>query len=954
MRSAWIQIALLAVATPLLGAAPPSSGLATVRTELLARFPEARVSTSPATGFARWVRLPAASNGDLSPRHDHDLDARARAFLTRYRSLFGLTDPAGELALVGNRPDALGFHHLTYRQLHHGVPVFAALVRAHFDAADRLRAVHGTLVPGLEVDVAPRISSDEALAGARDFFASQLAPFDLVPLARSATLVVYRSGLERPGPGAVRLAWSVQVAGGDTRARVFVDAATGKVVDWLPETYDAQLRRAYSGLDQAPFDGIPDSYPQAPDWVEGDPFPTGTAELDGALAASADVYGFFSALGRDSYDDAGHSLDISWNRPAFCPNASWNGLMTSFCAGFAVHDVVAHEWTHAFTEATSDLVYRWQSGALNEAFSDIFGETLDQATTLAATHDTDSPSARRTDGACSGYVPARLLIEQPADLAGDFAVGLAAFGAAAEKAPIADLVVAADAGGADPADACEPLAASGFGGRVVVANRGNCDFAVKARNAQDAGAIGLVIGNVASSPGSTAPPAMGCDPVQGCDVGITIPVVSLALADADALRVAIPFGVRGAIRSGQNSGAADSVRWLLGEDVRPGSVARDMWTPSCFGDPGRVTDPLYACGSSDSGGVHTNSGVPNHAYALLADGGSYGGVTVGGIGAVRAAWIHWRADSVYETPTSDFADHADALEAACDDLVGAPLADPWGGPDVVVTSGDCAQVAAAVNAVEMRAEPPCDFEHVLAPDAPPDCGADAAYPLTRATFDESDDGWIASRRDIISPSTFDPRDWARVSALPDDRPGAAFFAPDPSNGVCVTHQGGDDDSGVLVLESPDLLVQVGLPARVAFDHYIASEADWDGGNLKLSVEGGTWTLVPASAFLFNAYTGPLYDPPDNSDPLAGEPAFHGTDEGSNSGSWGTSIIDLDGLVAPGQRFRLRFEFGTDVCFGSALGWWVDDVRLVVCTAPGPLFLDGFETGDPTRWSAVAP
>lgn len=36
-------------------------------------------------------------------------------------------------------------------------------------------------------------------------------------------------------------------------------------------------------------------------------------------------------------------------------------------------DIIAHELAHGITEATADLVYRNQSGALNESFSDIFG-----------------------------------------------------------------------------------------------------------------------------------------------------------------------------------------------------------------------------------------------------------------------------------------------------------------------------------------------------------------------------------------------------------------------------------------------------------------------------------------------------------------------------------------------------------------------------------------------------
>ena len=45
------------------------------------------------------------------------------------------------------------------------------------------------------------------------------------------------------------------------------------------------------------------------------------------------------------------------------------------------------------------------------------------------------------------------------------------------------------------------------------------------------------------------------------------------------------------------------------------------------------------------GGVHTNSGVPNHAFALLVDGGSYNGQTISPIGLTKAAHIYYRAQS---------------------------------------------------------------------------------------------------------------------------------------------------------------------------------------------------------------------------------------------------------------------------------------------------------------------
>ena len=66
------------------------------------------------------------------------------------------------------------------------------------------------------------------------------------------------------------------------------------------------------------------------------------------------------------------------NNPGInCPNANWNGTSANYCDGTASDDVVAHEWGHSYTEFTNNLIYAWQSGAINEAYSDIWGETID-------------------------------------------------------------------------------------------------------------------------------------------------------------------------------------------------------------------------------------------------------------------------------------------------------------------------------------------------------------------------------------------------------------------------------------------------------------------------------------------------------------------------------------------------------------------------------------------------
>jgi cysteine-rich repeat protein len=135
-------------------------------------------------------------------------------------------------------------------------------------------------------------------------------------------------------------------------------------------------------------------------------------------------------------------------------------------------------------------------------------------------------------------------------------------------------------------------------------------------------------------------------------------------------------------------------RWVIGEDVFP---IRHMGDPTLVQDPGKMSDPQYVCTEDDDGGVHTNSGVGNHAYALMVDGGAYNGYTITGIGLTKAAKIEYRALAQYLTPASDYRDNYDALLQSCADLIGSSG----------ISAADCDEVGKALDAVEMSSPSPC-------------------------------------------------------------------------------------------------------------------------------------------------------------------------------------------------------------------------------------------------------
>ena len=880
------------------------------------------ISTKRATKHASFVRV--GQNGDLLPNVQAAPEAKAQDFLSEFGALFGQEGADSQLVQVTRSEDRSGATHVTYRQVYRGVPVFGAMVRAHFDADNNLTAVNGVAVPELSLEVTPKLSAADAAQRAVAHVAtyepevsdSNLTPAELQ--AASTTLYVYRIGLVRGAPGTSQLVYEVEVTGKGVREFVYVHAHAGKVVN------------RYSGIDAALFRRLFEMNTTNQVWQEGDPFPGAlNQDQQNIVNFSGDSYRFFfNAFGRDSYDGAGAEMQSVNNDPRIaCPNANWNGITTNYCNGVTGDDTVAHEWGHAYTEYTHNLIYQWQPGALNESYSDIWGEVVDEL------NGPNEPNTVRSVGACTTHttpVPV-LIINSPASIAGECAAAGAAFGPQLTATGLTDNVVLAldDANPTGPSttDGCTAITnGAQLAGNFALIDRGTCAFAIKTKNAQNAGAVGVVIAN--NIPGAPSPMA-------GADPTITISTVMISLAHGNLIKGALTEGQTVNVTMRLGGGVReDSFRWLSGEDDPAfGGAIRDMWNPRCLGDPGKVTDSEYHCATTDNGGVHTNSGVPNHGFALLVDGGTYNGHTVAAIGWTKAAHLYWRAQSVYQTPTSDFDDHADALETSCQDLIGQPLeglstGDPAGPSGESISAADCAAVTEMIAAVELRTDPApqCNFQPILKQN-PPDLCATNRKP--KVIFQERFErriprSWSLSNQGVFSG--WPGLDWQHDDSLPGGRRGGAAFAVDPDEGNC--DGGAGDISGVMRLASPEIRLPRNerLSPRLTFEHYIATEFQFDGGNVKISINGGDWLVIPASAYLFNPYNTVLQ--PTN--PLATQPGFSGTDGGQVTGSWGQSQIDLTLLgVKPGDRIRLRFDFGMDGCAGID-GWYVDDVKVVAC------------------------
>jgi len=784
-----------------------------------------KITESGVTGRARFIRF----SEDLTRRIDAPGQApedQLGEFFRDHGAIFGISDHRSQFVISQLRTTGVGGSHIKMQQIHMGIPVFGAVLKAHFDQNDALYAINGvTLVDfpqgsdswNISLIQAAKIAMRHTARGSRD---RQHASADL--LARQTRKIWYHDGLLRGIPGQIHRAYEVLVTNGANTIRewVFIDGVKGQVLNRITGIHTALDRKvSESVLSTVIWDeslGDPDPIPN--NWPPL-PAPPGTeqqrSDWQNELDGSRESYNLFLSMTSGaylSYDGADATMrvvnDLSDFNCAFSPNANWNGESANFCPDVTGDDTLAHEWGHAYTEYTSNLIYQWQSGALNESYSDIWGEVVD----FLNNRDTDTPDVTRAGAVCSS--------------------------------------------------------------------------------------------NVA---GNNAPGA---------------PVV-------------------------------DTVRWLSAEsDPAFGGAIRDLWYPECFNDPGTVSSDAYWCSPADSGGVHHNSGIVNRAFALMVDGDAGLGIT--GLGLTKSAHIHWAALNML-TPASSFVDQADALEASCLALIATnlPALDPVNGSTGLsgeaIDAGDCTEVTTIVAAVELRDVPvQCNFQTLLESPAPTLCeGLGEVEDIFSENWEAGvlPQGWTVGAREVADETTFDTPDWAVVNEIPGGANSQwAAFGADINAGDC----GLDDEAGVIWLRSPsiDIPIEAGV-AHIAFDHSVATELGWDGANLKISVNGEPDSIVPTGNYTFNAYNEVLNTADDfNTNPLAGEPAFSGTDEGLVAGAWGQSQVSLAGLAGPGDSVELQFEMGVDSCMG-AVGWYLDDISVYSCSEEtGPGCGDGiFQVGE---------
>src|ERR1051326_3651019 len=348
------------------------------------------ITTLTPQGHLRYVSAPPGHHfpsAALAPNKSEEI---AYGFLKKHKALFGASSPQVDFAHLKTKSKN-NRKYVRFEQTYSGLPVFAAQVTVQLDSQGRVECVLSDIERNTKpldegsLSSVPKLSRSDAIAKAHDLF--QAEANGNLQTAEPRLTIFAPSVLGETGN--IRLTWEMIVTdenASELNERIFIDAHSGNLIRQFPLHCELINRRIFDANNSS-------NIPSTPTRTEGQVV-SGISDLDNAYDFLGDTYYFYLLHhGRDSIDGNGLGLDaVVRDCPATCPwrNARWTGVRMELWAVFTTDDVTGHELTHGVTQYESGLIYANASGAINESFSDVWGEFID----LTNSRGNDSPSVR--------------------------------------------------------------------------------------------------------------------------------------------------------------------------------------------------------------------------------------------------------------------------------------------------------------------------------------------------------------------------------------------------------------------------------------------------------------------------------------------------------------------------------------------------------------------------------
>jgi len=333
--------------------------------------------------------------------------------------------------LLNVEKDLIGLEHYKYQQYYDTIPIEWAIFKLHVKNG-KINSFSGTIWTDIHPISSPSISGDMAVKIALDVHKADLymwqdsaeeAYLKIINKDQNATyipqphLVIYKTNDRE------NLAYKLTIYSKRPLAKkdYYIDANTGEIIDIINKIQNSDVQGTavtkYSGTQTITTDSysgyyrlresgrgngiftynmqLGSDYNSAVDFTDNDNYWNNVNAQKDEVAtdahwASEKYYDYFyNTFNRNSIDNNGFALynyvhtDLTAFGLSDNVNAFWDGSRMTYGDGDATYsplttvDITAHEITHGLTEFTAGLVYANESGALNEAFSDIFGTVVE-------------------------------------------------------------------------------------------------------------------------------------------------------------------------------------------------------------------------------------------------------------------------------------------------------------------------------------------------------------------------------------------------------------------------------------------------------------------------------------------------------------------------------------------------------------------------------------------------
>jgi len=333
---------------------------------------------------------------------------------------------------IKDEVDNLGIRHLKYQQIYLSTPIEFSVYQIHEKNGEVL-SFNGVAFNQISIGNSVIINENEALNTALDLVGASTYMWEFPDEEKNlkeflenteatyfpkGELVLINSSQDFKSPK-LRYAWKFNIYAKEplSRADYYVDAENGQILfinhKIHHEDVDGTAVTKFSGTRNIIADRITadsfrlresgrgkgietynmkngTSYSAAVDFYDKDNYWNNVNAKKDEIATDAHwgtemTYDYYKNVhGRNSIDNNGFRLRSYLHYSNNYANAFWNGQYMTYGDGsssmqpFVAMDVIAHEITHGLTSFTADLVYSSESGALNEGFSDIFGNMVEK------------------------------------------------------------------------------------------------------------------------------------------------------------------------------------------------------------------------------------------------------------------------------------------------------------------------------------------------------------------------------------------------------------------------------------------------------------------------------------------------------------------------------------------------------------------------------------------------